>query len=453
MATQDELDLTDRLVNEITTRQWKIRQRDTYYHGAQRLSMIGLSTPPEMRELQTVVNWCRTTVDALAERLDVEGFRSGNKDLDKILWDWWKRNDMEVQSDSGHIESLVQAAGFVVVSVDPDNPQRPIFTVESAKCIGIQYDQFGKQPISAVRYYTGDDGRTEYATLYLLNETVFLLRQQNKWVEVERDVHNLGIVPVVPLINRVRVNDWFGETEMKDVMSIVDAVCRTATNLSTASETLAVPSRYVIGASRDDFVDESGKPVPAWEGYLGRLNALMNENASVVQLSGADLKNFTETITMYGKLVSSLTGLPIHYLGVTTDGNPASAEAIVAGEARHVKRAERKQQAFGSAWSRVMYIACRLIFGESARELLIDTVWRDASTPTQAAKTDAIVKLKQVNLIPVEGAWIELGWDQEKRDLYRSLMSDDPLERLVAALGEPEPAEPPVAGDPVDEVA
>ena len=68
--------------------------------------MMGLSTPPEMRNLQTVVNWCRTTVDALAERLDVEGFRSGDKQLDAQMWDWWKRNKMRTRSDMGHIESL-----------------------------------------------------------------------------------------------------------------------------------------------------------------------------------------------------------------------------------------------------------------------------------------------------------------------------------------------------------
>ena len=449
MASQAEIDLVDNLINESTTRQPKRRLRDNYYHGAQRLSIMGMSTPPEMRHLQTVVNWCRTTVDALSERLNVEGFRTGNRDLDALMWQWWKRNGMSVKSDYGHIESLVQGAGFIVIGLDPKDPTLPRFTLESSACISVKSDVLTGAVTAAVRYFTDDD-QTQRATLYLPNESVFLRRGSNRWIEEGRDRHNLGVVPVVPLINRARINDRFGETEMRDVMTIVDAVCRTATNLSTASETLAVPSRYVIGANREDFVDSvTGKSVPLWEGYLGRLNALTNENASVVQLSGADLKNFTETIATYGKIVSSLTGLPLHCLGVSSDGNPTAADAITAAEARHVTRAERKQETFGESWGLAMLIAARLVLGNDIPVVHVDTVWRDASTPTVAQKTDAVVKLVQTNILPVEGAWIELGYDQDKRELYRALLSSDPLERMIAALGNEAPDSLPVE----DEVA
>lgn len=445
MPTKNEIELVDRLINESATRQGKRRMRTKYYRGEQRLSMMGLSTPPEMRHLQTVINWSRTCVDALAERLDIEGFRTGSAELDAELWRWWKLNHMPVQSDSGHVEALAQGAAFIVVGLSPD-PTVPLFTVESSACISVQLDPAGRSIRAAVRRYE-DESRQEAATLYLSNENVYLQKRGGRWVEfAPRWIHNTGVPLVVPILNRVQVEDPFGETEMKDVMTIVDAVCRTATNLSTASETLAVPSRYISGASPEDFIDsETGEQVPAWEAYLGRLNALSNAEAKVQQLPGADLKNFTETITMYGKLVSSVTGLPLHYLGVSSDGNPTAADAITAAEARHVKRAERKQQSFGVAWSQAMLLAIRLIYGELAADprFMVDTVWRNASTPTEAAKTDAVVKLVQSHVIPIEGAWIELGYDQDKRDLYRQLMSSDPLEKMVAALANPvaEPAE------------
>lgn len=435
MPSQSEIDLVDKLINESQTRQAKRKYRNKCYRGAQRLTMMGLSTPPEMRHLQTVVNWSRTTVDALAERLDPEGFRTGNAELDKLMWQWWKRNNMTVQSDSGHIEALAQGAAFIVIGLDPVDPTQPVFSVESSACISVDLDPLGRTVTSAVRHYIDDDS-VEHATLYLTNENVYLVKFRGQWVEEGRTTHNLGIVPVVPLLNRVQVTDRFGETEMKDVMSIVDAVCRTATNLSTASETLAVPSRYISGAKPEDFIDaETGEQIPAWEAYLGRLNALSNADAKVFQLAGADLKNFTESIAMYGKLVSSLTGLPLHYLGVSSDGNPASADAIRSGEARHVKRAERKQQNFGYSWALAMTIAYRLVFGASADpNLIVDTQWRDASTPTVAAKTDAVVKLVTAKILPIEGAWIEMGYDADKRELYRQLLSSDPLERMVAAM-------------------
>lgn len=433
MATTEELDLLDELVNDLQTRQFKRRLRRNYYRGDQRLKMMGLSTPPEMRDLQVVVNWCRTTVDALAERLDIEGFRTGDRDLDTSFWEWWKHNDMRARSDQGHVESFVHGSAFIVVGQHPVRP-RPRFSLETSAVISVRLSDLGDDVEAAVRYYV-DRESVERATLYLPEETVWLHRNHNRWVEDDRDVHMLGEVPVVPLTNRMTLDDPFGETEMKDVMSIVDAVCRTATNLSTASETLAVPSRYVAGATAEDFVDSvTGEPVPVWEAYLGRLNALTNPEAKVYQLSGADLKNFTETIATHGKLVSSVTGLPLHYLGVTADGNPTAADAIAAAEARHVKRAERKQEVFDSPWGRAMNLGHKLV-NNTDEELLVNVVWRDAATPTVAAKTDAVVKLKQVGLLPIEGAWIELGWDQEKRDTMRALFSDDPLERMITALG------------------
>lgn len=440
MATTEEIDLLDELVNDLQTRQWKRTLRNRYYRGDQRLKMMGLSTPPEMRDLQTVINWCRTTVDALAERLDIEGFRTGNRDLDKSFWDWWKHNDMRARSDQGHIESFVQGSAFVVVGQHPIFP-RPRFSVETSSVISVRLSDLGDDVEAAARYYRDRD-QVERATLYLPEETIWFHRDGMRWVEDDRDVHMLGEVPVVPLTNRMTLEDPFGETEMKDVMSLVDAACRTATNLSTAAETLAVPSRYISGAGQEDFIDPvTGEPVPVWEAYLGRLNALTNAEAKVYQLDGADLKNFTETLATYGKLVSSVTGLPLHYLGVTSDGNPTAADAIAAAEARHVKRAERKQETFDTSWGRVMNLGHKLV-NNTDEDLLVDVAWRDASTPTVSAKTDAVVKLKQVGLLPVEGAWIELGWDQEKRDLYRSLLSDDPLERLVAAAMTPEPPAP-----------
>ncbi|WP_226361031.1 phage portal protein, partial [Pseudonocardia sp. ICBG1142] len=326
-----------------------------------------------------------------------------------MLWSWWKRNDMVVASDAAHTEALVQGIAFVVVGRDPDEPSVPRYTVESSEALTVEFDQFGRHLRAALRRYIEPETGELFVTLYGPNVTRSYQQRHARWHLVDEDEHRLGVVPVVPVVNRSRVTDWFGETEMKDVMTIVDAVCRTATNLSAASETLAVPSRYVIGASRDDFVDaETGEPIPVWEGYLGRLNALSNAEARVVQLDGASLENFTKTIELYGKVVSSLTGLPVHYLGISPNGNPSSADAIRSGESRHVKRAERKQSGFGSAWSQVSDIALRLVAGA---QLPVSTTWSDASTPTVAAKADAVVKLVQSRILPVEGAWLELGYD------------------------------------------
>src|SRR5205823_652596 len=134
---------------------------------------------------------------------------------------------------------------------------------------------------------------------------------------------------------------------------LTDAVCRTLTNLGGAQELLAVPQRYVLGATREDFVDAEGRPVPAWEAYIGRILALGDPDTKVGQFAAADLRNFTEVVNLYARLVSALSGLPPHFLGLTSE-NPASADAIRSAEARLVKRAERRTRMFSGPWEQVM---------------------------------------------------------------------------------------------------
>lgn len=399
---------------------------------------MGLATPPEMRHLETVVNWCRVAVDSLAERLDIEGFRTnGSPEADQRMWSWWKHNRMQMESGAAHLESLIQGACFVVVGIDPKNPKMPRFTVESPNCMQVELDPTGREVTAALRSYVDSDG-VHALTLYLPNSTI-QLRQDSVsmggWEETSRDDHNLGVVPVVPIVNRARITDRFGESEMTDVMTLVDAACRALTNLSAAGETLAVPSRYVFGVTEADFIDPAtGEQVPKWEAYMGRLNAMTNQDGKVIQLDGADLANFREQLDLYKSLVSSVTGLPTHYLGLTTQ-TPASADAIRSGESRHVKRSERKQETLEDGWIRVMHIATLWVDGSVPEDFQIDVMWRDPSTPTIAAKTDAVVKLVAQKILPLEAAWIELGYSPEKRAQYRAMMSNDPLEKMLAAVG------------------
>jgi hypothetical protein len=238
---------------------------------------------------------------------------------------------------------------------------------------------------------------------------------QGGWVEVDRDEHGLGQVPVVPLVNRARTGDPFGTSEMADVVPLTDAACRALTNLQVAQETHAVPQRGVLGATEGDFIDADGNQLPAWQAYFGAVWALENQNAKTFQFNPSDLKNFETVLNMYAQQVSALTGLPPHYLGFTTD-NPASADAIRSSEARLVKRCERKQRPFGGAWEEAMRLVRRFQTGEEDVEArALETLWRDPSTPTVAQTADAIVKLAGVTvdgepLLPLEMAWEQLGW-------------------------------------------
>lgn len=437
VQTDDELATLNGLIRKIQAFKPERDVLNAYYEGARRLQALGLSLPPEMDDLQVVINWPGMWVEALEERLDIEGFRLDGRDLaDERLAEWWAANNLLEESGLAHLESFITRAAYATVGFPDDRGDPPVITPESSASMAADVDHRTRRVRSAARLYDDDRrGRPQSAALYLPDANVYYQRSGRGWVEYDRVNHNLGRTLVQPLINRARLGDRTGATEMRDVMGLSDAACRSITNLQGAQELLAVPQRYVTGASEKDFIDsKTGELVPAWEAYLGRLQALMNENAKVFQLSGADLRNFTETINFYARLVSGLTGLPAHYLGFTSD-NPASADAIRSGENRFIKHAERKCRSLGGDWVNVNRLALLVAGDEKAAAARQEAIWRDPGTPTYQAKAASVTQLVSVGIIPVEAAWEDLGYSIERQNRLRALMArNDPAARYLAML-------------------
>lgn len=442
--------LVNDLSNELTTRSHVDERYRRYYQGTQRLEQIGLAVPPELRRFETVVNWPRLALDALNERLDVRSFILPGQDVaDPSLTEGWAANDLDSEAPKLHLDTFIYGRGYVCAGTNGEDPDHPLLTVESPREMTVQIDPRTRRVLRAFRVYGASDSDPQppYATIYQPNLTRWLVRDQGKWVEYDRDEHNLDRVPVVPFFNRLLTGDWLGESEMTDVIPLTDAAARSLTNLQLAGETHAVPQKYVLGATRGDFIDsETGEVVPAWESYMSAFLALGNKDAKIGQLQGTSLSNFHDTVNHYARLVGAITGLPPHFLGFSSE-NPASADAIRSSESRLVKRAELKQRQFGDSWGRVMGLYLRLRDGSWPDGRQIRTEWHDASTPTVAARTDAVVKMLTAGILTTEGAWDELGWSEARKDRekgYRAAEALDPVTQAIingvtrddAALGE-----------------
>jgi hypothetical protein len=164
----------------------------------------------------------------------------------------------------------------------------------------------------------------------------------------------------------------------------------------------------------------------AWETYFSSVWALVNADAKVGQFEAADLKNFTTIVDHYAALVSSVSGLPVRYFGQNT-ANPPSEGSINADESRLIKRAERRERAWGGSWEAGMRLVRRIQEGEWNPDLAsMETMWRDPSTPTRAQTADAVMKLAStevggIPILPLEMAREEIGWSSTKRGRARLL--------------------------------
>ena len=445
--TSDESPIFDALRSELGSAQHVFDTADAYYDGVQRLEQLGLAIPPELQRFTVVVNWPRVVVDAIADRLDVKGFRvPGSDAADPGLWSTWTSNGMVELDLMSRLDYLVYGRRYKCIGMNGDEP---LVTVESPRSIITHRDARTNQVTESVRLYDIDNGQARRATWYRQNETHWIDLTGGQPQIVETDEHGVGRVMVVPTFRRRRTTipshrTLQGVSAMEDVVPITDAAARNITNAQVSQETHAVPQRGVIGASKGDFVGTDGKPLTVWESYFGAVWALGNKDAKTFQFDSSDMSNFERMMDLYARLASGVSGLPPNYFGLAAD-DAASADAIRSRESRLVKIAERDQVALGAADAEVMRICMRLRDGSWDPDLNgLETLWHDAGTPTVAARADAVVKLYSATdstgrpLLPRQMAMEELGWSPTKIQRALELLREeqrDPYLDVVKGVG------------------
>lgn len=417
--TREMQTLMQNLENGLSAMSHRDTLNDRYYEGMQRLEHIGLAVPPELRRFETSANACRVTVDSIANRQKMKTFYLPGEDVaSEELREGWDANNLDSESQLLRKEKLILGRGYVSVGSNEEDPEHPLVRVESPRELSVAVNNRHRRIDAAARFYGSADGvmRTTDATLYLPNQTLWLKRESKGWEVTDRDDHKLGRVPIVTFLNRRRLGSWTGVSEMADVIPLVDAIARTLTNLQLAGETHSVPQKYVLGVSKGDFVDASGKPIPAWEAYFNAIWANANKDAKVGQFAASDLKNFHETVNHYMQLISGLTGLPVRYFGQNS-ANPPSEGGLVADESRLIQNVEAKNAEDGDSWGWVMGLYERFRTGEWVNGSRIKTEWYNPATPTQAQTSDAVSKLyaNGQGAISRESVWDELGWSEARK--------------------------------------
>ena len=433
----DESKLVDDLSRRLFTSYGDDQRFDRYYEGSQRLTHIGLAVPPELRKFETVLNWCRTVVDSVSDRMRMKAFYLPGEDrASEALRESWDYNNLDSESIAHHQEMLILGRGFVSVGANEEDPEFPLIQVENPRELAVDIDHRHRRLRAAVRVMPSENdapGTPSNAVLYLPDSTMRLKRDQGRWVVEDRDDHGLGRVPLVMFLNRRRVGQWTGVSEMVDAIPLVDAAARSLTNLQLAGETHSVPQKYVLGMSKGDFVDAEGKPIPAWEAYFNAIWANQNKDAKVGQFAASDLSNFHNTVDHYASKLAGLYGLPARYVGITSV-NPAAEGAIRAEEARLILNVEKKAALAGDGWGWVMGLVERFRTGEWVSGSRIKTDWFDAGTPTYAQRADALTKMYNSGqgILSREGVWEELGWSEARMERERARFEAEARAGLVA---------------------
>jgi hypothetical protein len=406
---------------------------------------------------QVVIAWPQLVVDSVEERLDVEGFRLPDEDAaDDDLWRVWQANNADEGSQMGRVDALVMKRSFICVGANEADRDTPLMTFESPLEMYADIDPRTRRVRAALRRWSDPEASpsvvptvsgvtpatgngVDYATLYLPNSTHWFEGNE----EVDRDEHNLGQTPVAPIVNRGRLADWLGRSELSPILPLSQAANKIATDMMVAAEFVALPIRGIFGIGPEDLEDEQGNKLTALQTLMRRLLTIPDAEGTAKQFEfpGADLTNFHSTINQLARLVASIAGLPPHYVGLTTE-NPPSADAIRSAEMRLIKRAERKQVPMGGGYEQAQRLVKRIQEGDwDPRYLRLETIWRDPSTPTVAQSADAAVKLYSTQpkpIVPLRQTRESLGFSNaqilrmEEDDKVQA--AEDPLAQIAAKL-------------------
>lgn len=434
MATLDEaLALVKKLAKQLSSDRHALIDLNDYYVGKHPLAFAS----ERFREAfggmfgAFADNWCPLVVDSLRQRLHVEGFRFPAEEAEDPLagdseaWDIWQGNFLDNDSDIAHTDAMVMGRSYVTVGPpDPDSDVAALISVESPMDVIVQVSQDQRRRrLAALRVFTDDDG-SNAATLYLPDQT-WRFRQRGSSLSMggtwelrgdgpERQP--LGVVPVVPFINRPRLDPW-GYSELVGVIPMQDAVNKLVADMMVASEFVALPQRFATGLEiQHDPV--TNQPIDPF-GAVARLWQTEQDNVTFGQFPNANLDTYVQAIELLIQHVASQSATPPHYFYLR--GQFPSGESIKSAEAGLVAKALDRCRTFGESWEEVMRLAFKVSGDDAkAKAFNAETIWGDVEVRTESEHVDATQKKGALG-IPEEQLWEDLGYTPQQIDRFRKL--------------------------------
>ena len=436
-----EIDLIEKLKRNLDATATDDERLLRYFQGRQRVEQLGMAIPPDMRRFLVIANWGRVVVGTKADRQQVRSlFLPGEETADPTLRNIWDGSNLDAHVQMFNRDRMIYGRAFLSVGSNEADSSLPLVRVESPREMTALVDVRREVVTAAARFYGVDEftqaGPTN-VTLYLPDVTVWVEKRGGRWYEVDRDEHRLGAVPVIMHLNRRMSSGWTGESELTDIIPLMDAAARSLTNLQFAQEAHGIPRMWMTGVARGDFVDAAGQPIPQFEAYFDAIHMLTSKDAKIGQLEAADLKNFETALNIYGQQASIVTGFPVRYFGATTI-QPPTEGSVVADESKLIRSVESDNVEVGKTLGWVGSLALRFATGEWTQGNRVRVEWFNPATPTIAQREDALAKRRAAGVLSREGYWDEIGWPEarkaKERAYFEAEASDPTLERITASL-------------------
>lgn len=454
------LQLLDKHLDEHT-------KAETYYDGTQPEVFASRRLRRALEETGTKyrINFARTPVSAVLDRLEIAAITGANKGTSEKLDEIWWQNELHIEAEDFHRWALVYGECYAIVW--PDGDGGVDINYNSPKTTKIIYDTENPRKKSfAVKRWVVGEGKSERVRLNLYysdriekyiskdhkpkSERDFepyidtyrealpgeVIEEGNRYVEAEGG----EIVPDWPILNEYgevpvfhfRTQRPYGRPEHAEAYGPQDMINKLVINQMASTDFHGFPQRYVLAGltpSSDitefDDLDEDGDGATEETSKInsgpGELWWLQGEDLEVGQFDVSDAQAFLEPFKEYVRAMSSVTFTPLHYFD-GQNGAP-SGESLRASEAPLNKKVGHRQLSFGSTWREIFSFALRILGMPKTR---VDVRWESAMSADDESAW-AVVKAKIEAGVPVARALEEAGYTTEQAMEFAGSVADPKL--------------------------
>jgi Phage portal protein, SPP1 Gp6-like len=422
-----------RLMRKLDARADRLQTWDRYYRGEHPLAFASERFREAFggRFKAFSSNFMSLVVDGTRERMEVRGFQFSAQRSSARAWRIWQENDMDALSQIAMTEALIKGVAYALV--EPQRFDGPSITIEDPLDAIVESDPRGRRRrLAGLKRWVDDEGRL---VVYLyLPDAVWKLRSTAKWRrggtyslepfmspdDVSWPAPNpLGSVPLVPLVNRPRLNDD-GQSEIDAVMSNQDAVNKYRADALVAAEFAAFRQRWAIGL--DVPVDpDTGAPIEPFKAAVDRLWIVPPPDpedpnpqpVTMGEFEATDLAPYQSMIESEVGAISSISRLPYHYLLGQPQAVPPSGESLKSSEAGLIAKVRTQLIHFGEGWEEIARLTLASVGDRGALDRATSTLWRDPETRNEGVRTDAVVKSYAQGIIDRDEARVALGYEPE----------------------------------------
>ena len=424
---------------------WRNRLRMAYYKLHRRPQDLGISVPPNLRDLEQAIGWPAKAVDALADRSQFDGFVTDDDETTSELQAIVATNGLKRLYRKAVKSELQMCCSFLTVTAGDREAGEPaaVISAHPADAAAAIWDDHARRIACGMAVVdrdrrSGHGDEPTWVNVFTSDAVIRIRRGRAGWV-AEYLPHSMGRPLMEPMAYDATLARPFGRSRItRAVMNLTDDAMRSSLRSEISAEFAATTQKYLLGADEDALGDRS-----KWDAYIGSIFSVSRDEMGEVpqfgQLTQPSMQPHIDYMRSLAARFSGETNVPMSDLGVVTD-NPSSAEAIYAAKEPLVVDAQNLNADNGEALRDVALMALAVSRGTGFREqaeagVTIQPKFRNPAMPSVVSQSDAMVKM--ISVLPwmaeSDVALEELGFSDDQIQRLRSDRAKATSRALVAS--------------------